>query len=54
MKIFKEDKDGNDSFPRLNNGLTDPAYMEQLEKLENSDLNAKGKQYIDKLIRNIN
>lgn len=46
MKIFKEDKDGNDSFPRLNNGLTDPAYMEQLEKLENSDLNVKGKQYI--------
>lgn len=46
MKIFKEDKDGNESFPHLSNGLTDPAYMEQLEKLENSDLNVKGKQYI--------
>lgn len=46
MKTFKEDKERSDSFPRKENGLTDPAYMEQLEKLENSESNQKYKEYI--------
>ena len=54
MKTFKEDKDGNDSFPRANNGLTDPAYMEQLEKLENSDVTTKCKEYISDAMMTFN
>ena len=54
MKTFKEDKDGNDSFPRANNGLTDPAYMEQLEKLENSDITTKCKEYISDAMMTFN
>ena len=47
MKRFKEDKDETENpFPQNTNGITDPAYMEKLEKLENSDIINNYKEYI--------